>query len=261
MEWKVRCYRNDGEDNIIGAEVIAYKGNGDEISKIVLTDETQLNELARKLDNLDSTYVDMKELVSFLSNDGQKNKINASLFNGMKSDVFLKKTDVKTYSFEPDKHSSTSSTYGLGSTSEYGHVKLIDNLTSERYNAGEVLSSHQGYVLNDKINDLDDSLTPTKVETETFHHSKWKLYKSGNVVSLHIVAWQANSSIRNQYFNTNLVLPENCRPPQGVTIYIDDVVVGSQHIIIGDDCKIHAFIKDEGSGIFHGQASWITMEE
>ena len=179
MEWKVRCYHNDGEDNIIGAEVIAYNGN-DVISKIILTDETQLNELARKLDNLDSTYVDTDELKRFLSNDNQENKINASLFNGMASDVFLKKTDVKTYSFEPDKHSSTSSKYGLGSTTEYGHVKLIDNLNSERCNAGEVLSSHQGYVLNDKINDLDDSLTPTKVETETFHHSKWKLYKSGN---------------------------------------------------------------------------------
>lgn len=37
------------------------------------------------------------------------------------------------------------------STSEYGHVKIIDDLTKSTYTAGEVLSAHQGYELNQNI--------------------------------------------------------------------------------------------------------------
>lgn len=156
MEFIVRCYHNDGDDNVIGAEVVVYDGD-DEISKIILTDETKLNELARKLDNLDSTYVDVQELQDILINSGQSHAINASLFNGMASDVFLKKSDITTYSFRPASHASTSTAYGVGNTNEFGHVKIIDDTTHERYIAGEALSAHQGYELNRRLSTIESN--------------------------------------------------------------------------------------------------------
>lgn len=47
----------------------------------------------------------------------------------------------------PIAHSSTESTYGLGSTSKYGHVKTINGLTQNSHADGTALSAYQGYLL------------------------------------------------------------------------------------------------------------------
>ena len=257
-DFKVRCYHEDSEGNVIGAEVVIYSG-GDVIDEIVLVDKTKINELSEKLNQLDTTYVDNGELKEVLTNSNENNMINATLLNGLASDKFLKKDDRNSYQFSPGPHASNSTLYGAGTKEEYGHVKIVDNLNHDTYHDGEALSAKQGYMLDDKIDVLQDSLSGTKIETDDFHHSRWKLYKSGDVVSLHVVNWTANNSKRDDYFNTNLKIPESCRPP--TTIYIDDVVTGSQHIVIGEDGVINAFIASTGNGIFHGQASWIIMGE
>ena len=51
----------------------------------------------------------------------------------------------------PTDHSSVSSGYGLGDSTHYGHVKVIDNLTTSTQNNGEVLSAYQGYQLKQLI--------------------------------------------------------------------------------------------------------------
>lgn len=61
----------------------------------------------------------------------------------------------------PTSHSSTASTYGLGNQSAYGHVKIIDALTSSAYAAGEALSAYQGKVLNDAKAPNDHASTGT----------------------------------------------------------------------------------------------------
>lgn len=263
MEWKVRCYHNDGDDNIIGAEVIAYKGN-DVISKIVLTDETQLNELSRKLDNLNDKYIDEEELVSFLSNDGQKNKVNASLFNGMKSDVFLKKTDVKTYSFEPDKHSSTSSTYGLGSTSEYGHVKLVDNLNSERYNAGEALSAHQGYEINKTLKEFNEGNSIS----QKVLHSHFNLIKRNGLVQLTIDDWDGVTWLNGRTgWQKIFDIPEGFRPvtfaTSGVNYIYCPNLFGSNlrvRITTGDTPGVYIYLDGQSNNNFYGTVTWITRD-
>ena len=257
-EFKVRCYKTNSTGDSIGAEVVIYDGE-DVIDKITLVDQTRLDELTSKLDNLDSTYISVRELKDILTNSLRKNTINATLFNGITSDKFLKIENIPNYTYTPKSHSSTTAEYGLGTNSVYGHVKTIDNLNSETFRNGEALSAKQGYVLDEKITDLKGSFSPTKIDSDEIRHSKWKLYKSGNVVSLHIVEWHANSQARDRYFPTNLKIPDNCLPP--TKIYIDDVVVGSQHIVVHEDGGISAFISSGGNGVFHGQASWITMEE
>ncbi len=52
----------------------------------------------------------------------------------------------------PNSHASTGTTYGLGSTNNYGHVKTINGLTQSSHVDGTALSAYQGKVLNDLIN-------------------------------------------------------------------------------------------------------------
>ena len=59
----------------------------------------------------------------------------------------------------PNSHASTASTYGLGSTGNYGHVKVINELTKTAYADGEALAAYQGKVLADRIANKQDTLT------------------------------------------------------------------------------------------------------
>lgn len=69
------------------------------------------------------------------------------------SESVLKRTQIS--------HASSSTTYGPGTTSNYGHVKLRDDLTQTSYTAGEALSSHQGNVLAGDIGPLETGNTAT----------------------------------------------------------------------------------------------------
>jgi hypothetical protein len=51
----------------------------------------------------------------------------------------------------PTSHASTATTYGVGTTTNYGHCKTINDLNKNAYANGEALSAYQGKVLNDKI--------------------------------------------------------------------------------------------------------------
>ena len=82
------------------------------------------------------------------------------------SDLSIAWSDVtgKPSSFTPTSHSSTATTYGVGTGSNYGHNKVIDNLNQSANQNGYSLSAHQGYVLNqnkaEKSEVIDwDSLT------------------------------------------------------------------------------------------------------
>ncbi len=47
----------------------------------------------------------------------------------------------------PTSHSSTATTYGIGGTTTYGHVKTINGLTQSSHADGTALSAYQGYLL------------------------------------------------------------------------------------------------------------------
>lgn len=67
----------------------------------------------------------------------------------------------KPSTFTPSSHASPTPVYGLASTDNFGHLRIIDDLLASSYSNGVCLSAHQGYVLNNKIdamvNDLRDS--------------------------------------------------------------------------------------------------------
>lgn len=57
-------------------------------------------------------------------------------------------------SFPPLSHKSGGTNYGAGDTSNYGHCKIVNALTKSSYAAGEALAAYQGYLLNNKIGNI-----------------------------------------------------------------------------------------------------------
>ena len=273
MEFVVRCFHKDGEDNVIGAEVVAYDGNN-EVNKIILTDETLLNELIGRLDNLDAKYVDGGELKDVLLNgtspiSTKEYTINADLLNGFQSDAFLKTTDTQRFTFKPNKHDSKGAEYGLGSTTNYGHVKLIDDLTHERNVAGEVLAANQGYELKKEINTL---VSKTNAVEKYRLHSRFTLVKRNGVVQLTIDEWDGLTWLAGQLNQWKNIcdIPEGFRPAPLIEnakhIYCPNLFGYHLRVRINidpndDNCnKIQIFGDGADTHNFYGTVTWITNE-
>lgn len=66
------------------------------------------------------------------------------------NDSFIK-LDNLTFNpndFAPKSHATSSTTYGIGTESNYGHTKVVNNLNQISHIDGVALSAYQGYVLN-----------------------------------------------------------------------------------------------------------------
>ena len=63
----------------------------------------------------------------------------------------------------PTNHLSSSTDYGVGSGTQYGHCKTINNITTASYSAGEALAAYQGKVLDDKITAITPSMPSLNV--------------------------------------------------------------------------------------------------
>lgn len=104
----------------------------------------------------------------------------------------------------PTDHSSSATTYGVGTTSNYGHNKIRDNLTASTLTNGESLSAHQGYVLKGLIDDLEDEIVSFDASNIDFEpaSSIWGEY----VQVVHTVADGLNrlKEIDN-YLNSTLI--------------------------------------------------------
>ncbi len=66
----------------------------------------------------------------------------------------------------PKDHASGSNTYGIGTDTKYGHLKVVDNLTTTASTTGTALSANQGRVLNEKISALQTPPSLTSVTTD-----------------------------------------------------------------------------------------------
>lgn len=74
------------------------------------------------------------------------------------------------------KHDSTSTTYGAGSKTNYGHIKLVDDLEHSTYADGEALAASVGYKLKNLIGDLTTFDGKISVTNESFFESiPWEI--------------------------------------------------------------------------------------
>lgn len=156
--FETSCYYKK-EGKIIGAEVKIYNENGDTIDRILVTDANGLEQLEEKLDDLDGNYIDKNELISALRDnvfDGTEVTVNANTFDGHDSSYYAPYEHNHNGQFAPNQHASTTaSTYGAGTSTEYGHVRVRDDLNARNPNVSEALSSHQGYELNSRLTALE----------------------------------------------------------------------------------------------------------
>ena len=216
VRFETKIYNVDEDTGkIIGAEVTVYNESGDKLKSIIVTDETQLQELEAKLDVLDDTYVDIDELNEILLNTREDKIINATKLCGYDGDSFVLASSLDNRTFTPRAHSSSTTEYGGGTSSNYGHLKVRDNLNALELVPSEALSSHQGNVLDGKINALKT------IETQSLH-STMKLYKVGNLVFFNIKQWNWNrGDTVGQMVDIGVTIPVEYRPVDD--LYMADI--------------------------------------
>lgn len=98
----------------------------------------------------------------------------------------------------PKNHASSATTYGVGTSSNYGHVKVANNLTTSSFSSSGpvVLSAYQGKLLNDNLSNKQDTLiSGTNIKTL----NSTTLLGSGNInVQTPLVSGTNIKTINNQ---------------------------------------------------------------
>ena len=77
-----------------------------------------------------------------------------------KQHMIISELDAKA----PKSHASSATTYGVGTTADYGHCMTVNNLTTSAPTDGYALSAYQGKVLNDKIAALPQFISGSVVK-------------------------------------------------------------------------------------------------
>lgn len=71
----------------------------------------------------------------------------------------------------PTSHASSSTTYGVATSSSYGHAKVINNLTTSSSSNGYALHAYQGYLLNNRLEDVEDIIcTRFTIDASSFKY-------------------------------------------------------------------------------------------
>ena len=157
-------------------------------------------------------------------------EINATKFDGLDSNSFSKEGHGHAYA--PMNHSSRDNEYGIGSESEYGHVKIINNLNATEYVSGQVLSAYQGTVLKKDIATVDGKYSWDNFKTlDTDGYMRLKVNED-----LHLVVFEyrresytglAKKTGLTELHNSSKGIPEPYRPTGRVLtpLYRGDVVL------------------------------------
>ena len=93
----------------------------------------------------------------------------------------LAKSDHTHSNYAPTSHASSGTTYGVGTTSNYGHCKVINNLTESSFTNGEALAAYQGKLLNDKINNLTNEIDDECAKGGHLNNPSSSKYKALNI--------------------------------------------------------------------------------
>ena len=107
----------------------------------------------------------------------------------------------------PTSHASSSDTYGLGTTANYGHNKIIDNLTKTALTDGESLSAHMGNSLGKMIAPVQANLTAIQK------------YEIGEQFSYNGVLYEATALISS---GGTITIGGNCNTAEDITTQISN---------------------------------------
>ena len=264
VEIETECYYKDSERNVIGVQVTVYD-DGDEVDTITITNPTDIDDLKYQVAHLDDTFISNEELFNILRNTNQGTVINASKLNGFASDKFLKIADKDSYSYKPYSHASQNNDYGWGTGTEYGHNKIIDNLTRERFINGESLAAHQGYELDKRIKQTEtrNNIQNTKL------HSHFNLVKRNGIVTLTVDKWDIwGYAGRTMDWTTVFRLSDEYKPVVPVAenvsdIYFTNIFDSGNKVLMRVKCstgEIQVKIRENPQTYFYSHVTWIAKE-
>ena len=144
---------------IVSADVTLYNDENVIVKKICITDESTLKELEERVIECETNYYDRDEITNILKNDNLTYNINATTVAGKDLTHVVTMEDIeRLLNGKSDKPHAVinGDEYGKGSTSKYGHVRLVNNLGSSAFVDGEALAANQGKIINDLINTVQE---------------------------------------------------------------------------------------------------------
>ena len=157
IDYKTRIFY-ETETGMLGAEVKLYSEEGENIDNIIITSESKLKEIADAVIDIADNSIDMTELTNILLNATEQITINATRFQGYIPADFARALHSHS-EYAEIYHASSQDIYGKGTATNYGHNKLVNNLTSASYTDGEALSAYQGAVLKGLIDAAKAEIT------------------------------------------------------------------------------------------------------
>ena len=166
---------HEKNNQVIGAEVIVYDDDQNKIDSIIVADKTSLEEFQSKWEQISNYYVirgdvdlpdDLQEKVDsgeliplqdVIANVDGTTPINATTLNGNFTwENFALIDHDHDNKYCTTNHQSSNQDYGIATSSMYGHAKVADHLNDSTFKQATALSSHQGYELNSRINELNN---------------------------------------------------------------------------------------------------------
>jgi len=124
-------------------------------------------ETGKGLSTEDYTSTEKTKLTN-IENEANKTTVDAALSDSSSNPVRNSAVTTAINGKAPTSHASSSNTYGLGTTTNYGHVKTINGLTQDSHTNGTALSAYQGKVLNDAIGGKVDKVVGKGLSTNDF---------------------------------------------------------------------------------------------
>lgn len=134
----------------------------------------------------------------------------------------------------PNNHASSNTTYGLGTQSNYGHNKLVNNLTTTSYQDGLALSAYQGKLLNDKVTTAQSTADTARSEAQSANsNANGRLSTSGGSISGDLTLW-GEVSLRN-----DMIAWGDIQLMSGKSIYVG---TGTNSITLSSNGNVEASI-------------------
>lgn len=98
----------------------------------------------------------LKDKLNGIESEANKTVVDSALSSTSENPVQNKIINTALSGKAPTSHASSATTYGVGTTTNYGHVKTINGLTQASHQNGTALSAYQGKVLKDLIDTKSD---------------------------------------------------------------------------------------------------------
>lgn len=147
-------------------EITGYLNNKANVSDLQTTN-SNLNNLSSTVSNkvdkvtgkglsTEDFTTSLKDKLDGIEAEANKTVVDSALSSTSTNPVQNKVVNTALGGKAPTNHSSSATTYGVGTSSNYGHNKVINNLTTSSHTNGYSLSAYQGKVLKDLIDDKSD---------------------------------------------------------------------------------------------------------